>query len=336
MLKPGSIAIAAVLLSAMSGSAAAAPRRATLTLEDRVLASDLVVVGRIVSLDDNFGLTDPPGMLRGKIMVDRTLKGDHEGRVVEFLYRNPPADPRAVREAPPIYRMDQEEVWLLKRHETLAGHYLVVAPHQAEPPSRAETIAKVIAAAADPLKALREADNESRLRLSAAYIILREAVPASQVPAPKPDNQPANGTGDAPPRGDAGYELLDAAVLDKAVRAAADTFAAESFEVNELSRRTLARVGCPVDALEPPLPAVRATTTEQIRLYQKTHQDAWAAAIRKWWTDHRDAITRYVPKPPPRSSALPPDSAGSARDAAQSPAATPGDVAPAAQRTPSP
>ncbi|MBN2582318.1 MAG: hypothetical protein JXL80_04565 [Planctomycetes bacterium] len=297
MLNVTRIVLLAITVALATSPVAA--RYAVLPLEERIAESDLAVVGRVVELGDSFGLDKLPGMLRGKILVERVLMGDLDGRSVEFLYAKPPDNARGLRPLPVVYQVGQEQLWLLKRHETVAGNYTVVAPRQAEPPARADTAEVVIAAAAEPLKTLREAEAASRLKRSAAFFVLRRAVPLSQLPTTTRIVETDGGRIEKQTPDLRGHELLDDATLDLAVATAIDAFSEHDDEVHEVSRRTLARVGCPVDGLEPPLPdEVRATTAEQIRVFQKTHQQAWARAIRKWWTDNHRTIKRYVPKKP--------------------------------------
>ncbi|NIA21083.1 MAG: hypothetical protein GWP05_03720 [Anaerolineaceae bacterium] len=272
-----------------------------LPLEDRVAASDLIVVGRVINLGDRFGLDDHPQLARGTILVDRVLRGDRALRSVEFLYTMPPGKnkPR-VSVGPVQYRVGQEQIWMLKRQATVGGTYAVVYPHQRETVSRSKVVAKVIEASKNPAKALREAAKGSRVKRSAAYLVLREAAPESGLPRKAVDDNGPEGGGKRTVPDTSGHEVLDAALVDLAVTTAIEAFPSMDREVHELARRTLQRVGCPIRGLEPPLPKIRATTVQQTRQFLKSHQKDWARAIRKWWISHRKALKLYVPKKSPQ------------------------------------
>jgi len=298
--------VAPVILVAVFalGATAVQTKQPWVLLEDRVATSDLIVVGQVTNVGDSFGLDDFPGTVRARIAVERVLKGDPEIKVVEMLYKKPP--PRGRRTPKTIlYAVGRQQVWMLKRHEKLQDAYTDAYPFLIKRSNRAGLVASVVAALSDPAKSLKDEPPGSRTRQSAAYFLLREAVPESRLPTRTVEADDSSGPGKKTVPDTTGHELLDQALVNLAVTTAMGAFPSGKAESHALARATLKRVACPIATLEPPLPKIRATTADQTREFLKSHQRDWARAIRKWWAKHRKTVKLYVPKKPTGEASTP-------------------------------
>ena len=292
-----------VAVLALAATAAQA-KQLWVLLEDRVATSDLIVVGQVTNVGDSFGLDDFPGTVRARIAVERVLKGDAEIKVVEMLYKKPP--PRGRRTPKTIlYAVGRQQVWMLERHEKLQDAYTDAYPFQIERSNRAGVVASVVAALSDPAKSLNDEPPGSRTRQSAAYFLLREAVPESRLPIRTVEADDSSGSGKKTVPDTTGYELLDKTLVNLSVTTAIDAFPSGKAELHALARAALKRVACPIATVEPPLPKIRATTAEQTKQFLKSHQKAWARAIRNWWFKNRKTLKLYVPKKPAVEASTP-------------------------------
>lgn len=139
--------LAAVALLALPVPASAADDRPS--IHSLIAASDLVVVGRIartaqVERDNDMHDISYNGSRRyiaviATLQVEETLLGDAPTGPVKFVY---PKRPRLAGE--PVYDLDQDGVWLLRRAEN-GREYLADEIGRFQPRERKEQVKAIIA-----------------------------------------------------------------------------------------------------------------------------------------------------------------------------------------------
>jgi hypothetical protein len=299
---------AAVLLVGTSEAVLALPP--PMSLEDRVADSEWVVAGRITKIADDVPANRPHGLVRCVVKVTRVFKGPADLKEVRVLCRKPterPAAPGggivAVAMGSAFRRVEvgHEAIWMLVPHPMGHKFYKELFYHPVHDQDTPEAVASTVAAAADPSKVLKDNAAPKRQRLSAAYLLLRKAVPENSLPLKK--SEAVEGGAAVKKQGvrdTTGLELLDARVLDSAVQTALTFFPSMKNDPwpgeHGLARKTLDKVGCPVGELMPQRKQRRRRTREQARRDAEEHRMKWAASIRKWWNENKAKIKLYVPK----------------------------------------
>jgi len=234
-------------------------------LEDRIADSSLVVVGEIRAIENVGSLAAAPKMAPCTIEVARVLKGSADVKSVRLLWRKPTEEEMGIAREPPLltYRVSQQQIWMLKKSGVAADAFTHVHPRLKEGPDQAELVAAVVGAMRNPEATLKNAKAKQRLRFSAAYSVLRKAVP---------ENSRLTG-----------HELLPADLMNLAVPAVIDFFTTEELHMQNVAYTVLYKIGLPLAELMPPQERVRGRPAEEARRAAAERRQAAAEAIRKWW-----------------------------------------------------
>jgi len=283
-------------------SSAATAMIAWAPLEDRAAESDLIVIGEIVGIGQAGVVKGAPDLTPCTIKVTRVLKGDAGTREVRMLWRKPPeakpGRPLIVSNpAPIVYRVGQKEIWMLKKHPVVADVYTEGHPYLREPVDKADLVVAVVGAMRNPEATLKDAKAKRRLRFSAAYSLLRDAVPESKLPvtSKRAIVEGKKETKKVVPD-TSGHELLPAETVNLAVPAVIDYFTTDELYMQNVAYTVLYKIGIPLGELMPPQERVRGQTGEQARRAAAERRKITAEAIRKWWAANSGKLKLYVPK----------------------------------------
>jgi len=313
MLRQITLCLLAAVLSAAAASAALAIPPPW-PIDERIAQSDLVVVGEVAKIDNGLGTVKVLRVLKGPADVKEVEVSGITGKEVN---RGPVAPmPQGGR---PTYSEGEKLVWTLKLVKPAAPEgpaplgtappapgaeprakplYEIVCFWWKEPADRADDVAGIVAAQANPAPRLRQLDEAvaPRTRLAAAYALLRKAVREEHLPV-----KAAEADRDAKPRPVTdGHALLDKALVDSAVEAILIYFPpgdpAQKLGPGEhtLVFGSLQRIGCPLGSLRPQdKNDALAEATEQAA---RERSQKYADNVRQWWQDNKDKTKLYVPK----------------------------------------
>ncbi len=199
--------------------------------------------------------------------------------------------------APIVYTIGPKEIWMLKKHPVAADACTEDSPYLREPVDKAELVAAVVGAMKNPEATLKDTKAKPRLRFSAAYSLLREAVPESKLPVTRKGaivEGKEEATKAVPDT--SGHELLPAELVNLAVPAVIDYFTTDELYMQNVAYAVLYKIGIPLGELMPRQKRVRGQTAEEARRAAAERRKTTAEAIRKWWAANSGKMKLYVPK----------------------------------------
>ena len=262
-------------------------------IDERIAQSDLVIVAEITKIEDGLGAVKVARVLKGPADVKEvTVTGVRERA------RPGPGPIQAVQQGgAAAYTIGEKLIWTLRKVRDKAI-YENICTYWKEQADRADEVAGIVAAQANPAPRLRQLDEvvAPRMRLAAAYAVLRVAVTENRLPHGAAGSS-AGPLSPLPLTKD--YELLDSALVNRAVEAVLAYFPPEASKKLGPGEHTLVfdslqKLGCPLSSLYPQ--DKDDALKEETEQTAKQRWDRYAEAVRKWWADNKDKLKLYLPK----------------------------------------